>query len=492
MTASPTVGESGAKRSFTVHAGEASGDRIRLSLYDMLIGTVYTPRVFFYRETLDGAELRASLGRTLRNFPVLSGRMKRDPDGGLSVLCDDAGVRFTEARASEPMPDYGPRHTAKRVLRQRYLSHPNAFWVVDRDTPLLTVKLTHMKGGGSVLGLAMNHAVADGSSYMTFLQSWTREHRGLGYPEPNHDRGVIEALGASAAGDAGTGGAHLTITESREISAFLGRFLLGRFGKTSTVTTRFTAAELAAMKNVAMGDLAGTERWVSTNDALTAHLWKVLGALRDRPDASEERLGLIADFRSFAGEAVPNDYWGNAASNTRPAMTAAELRSRPLGDIAAAVRSGYAENSEKRIREEAAFLRAEYEAGRFKRVIPTMALGAFDDTIAINNWSKLPFYDVDFGQGTPFWYDFPPVPIPWTVHIAPTPGTAGQEGGRDVHIALPRAHARALREPIWADRFHRYAKSGESFPLTPLTAEAKAVRKTTRKAVASCCAEAEA
>ncbi|MCQ6251928.1 acyltransferase [Streptomyces malaysiensis] len=481
MTASRTAGESGAKRSFTVRAGEASGDRIRLSVYDLLIGTVYTPRVFFYRETLDGEALRASLGRTLRNFPILSGRMKRDPDGGLSVLCDDSGVRFVEARSSEPMPDYGPRHTAKKVLEQRYLSHAMPFWVVDRDTPLFTVKLTHMKDGGSILGVTMNHAVADGSSYMSFLESWSNEHRGLGYPKPNHDRGIIEALGATddaatgdgGAGDGGAGGAHLTVTERGQTSAFMGRILLGRFGKTTTVTTRFTAAELAAMKDAAMSDLAGTERWVSTNDALTAHLWKVLGELRDRPDASEERLGLIADFRSFASEAVPNDYWGNAVSNTRPGMTAAELRSRSLGDIAAAVRSGYAENSEKRIREETAFLQAEHEAGRFKRVIPTMALGAFDSTIALNNWSKLPFYEIDFGQGAPFWYDFSPIPIPWTVHIAPTPATDGQKGGRDVHIALPRTHARALQEPSWVGRFHRYAESGETFPLTSLAADAK-------------------
>ncbi|CAM5710679.1 hypothetical protein SANTM175S_10459 [Streptomyces antimycoticus] len=113
----------------------------------------------------------------MRTFPILSGRMKRDPDGGLSVLCDDGGVRFVEAHASEPMPDYGPRHTAKKGL-ERHLSHAMPFWVVDRDTPLFTVKLTHMKGGGSILGLTMNHAVADGSSYMSFLESWVREHRG--------------------------------------------------------------------------------------------------------------------------------------------------------------------------------------------------------------------------------------------------------------------------------------------------------------------------
>ncbi|MEU3960882.1 acyltransferase [Streptomyces buecherae] len=465
MTKPPT--ESRAKRTFTVRAGEASGDRIRLSIYDMLIGTIYTPRVFFYRETLDGEALRASLGRTLRDFPILAGRMKRDSDGGLSVLCDDAGVRFVETHASVPMPDYGPRHTAKKGL-ERHLSHAMPFWVVDRDTPLFTVKLTHMRGGGSILGLTMNHAVADGSSFMSFLESWAREHRGLEYPRPSHDRGVIDALAASAAGDTRTGGAHLTVMERGQKVAFIGRILRGSLGSVTTMTTRFTAAELATIKATAMADLAGTDRWVSTNDALTAHLWKVLGALRDRPDTSEERLGLIADFRSSVGGAVPDDYWGNAVTNTRPRMTAAELRSGPLGEVAATVRASHAENSEERIREEVAFLCAERDAGRIKRVMTTMALDSFDSTIAINNWSKLPFYGIDFGQGTPFWYDFTSMAVPWTVHIAPTP--AGQDGARDVHMALPRDQVRALQEPSWADRFHRYSDSGEVFPLTSMDA----------------------
>ncbi|MBP8535313.1 acyltransferase [Streptomyces sp. MK37H] len=464
MMASPTATESETKRSITVRAGEASGDRIRLSVYDMLIGLVYTPRTFFYRETLDGEALRASLSRTLLNFPMISGRMKKGPDGRLSVLCDDAGVRFIETHATESMPDHGPHHTAKKGIN-RYLSQVNPLQVVDADTPLFTVKLTHMKGGGSVLGVNMNHAVADGSAYMRFMESWSKEHRGLEYPAPGHDRSIIDALAAPVADAARPGNDHFTVTKRGRKSAYVARILLSSIAKVTTmVTTRFTAAELATMKDAAMADLAGTGRWVSTNDALTAHLWKVLGALRDRPDTSEEKLGLLADFRAFGGGAVPDGYWGNTVTNTRPGMPAAELRSRPLGEVATAVRAGYAENTEEKIRQETAFLCAEYEAGRLKRILPTMTLDKFENTIVINNWSKLPFYSLDYGAGTPFWYDVPALPTPWTVLIAPTPADAA--GGRDVHMAVPRALVRTLQEKSWTDRFHCYADSGEASALT--------------------------
>ncbi|MGV9856624.1 acyltransferase [Streptomyces sp. NPDC003442] len=469
--ASPTATESSTKRSFTVRAEASNGDRIRLSVYDLLIGLVYTPRTFFYRETLDGEALRASLSRTLLHFPMVSGRMKKDPDGRLSVLCDDSGVRFIETHASVPMPDHGPHHTAKKGIN-RYLSHVNPLQVVDHDTPLFTVKLTHMKGGGSVLGVTMNHAVADGSAYMRFLESWSREHRGLEYTGPGHDRSVIDALAAPVAQDAPSDNPHFTVTRRGGKSVFVSRVILGSIAKTTTmVTTRFTAAELATMKDAAMADLAGTERWISTNDALTAHLWKVLGALRARPDTSEERLGLLADFRTSAGAAVPDDYWGNTVTNTRPGMTAAELRERPLGEVALTVRSGYAANTEEKIRRETAFLCAEYEAGRLKRVLPTMTLDKFESTIVINNWSKLPFYTLDFGQGTPFWYDVPALPTPWTVLIAPTP--ADEPGGRDVQMAVPRALVRTLQEKSWTDRFHRYADSGGATPLNFGSAKAE-------------------
>ncbi|AEM86791.1 Transferase [Streptomyces violaceusniger Tu 4113] len=316
--------------------------------------------------------------------------MKKDPDGRLSVLCDDSGVRFIETYVSQPMPDHGPHHTAKKGIN-RYLSQINPLQVVDGDTPLFTVKLTHMKGGGSVLGVTMNHAVADGSAYMRFMESWSKEHRGLGYPTPGHDRGIIDALAAPVADDARPDNDHFTVTKRGRKSAYVARILLSAVAKVTTmVTTRFTAAELAAMKDAAMADLAGTERWVSTNDALTAHLWKVLGALRDRPDASEEKLGLLADFRAFGGGAVPDGYWGNTVTNTRPGMTAAELRSRPVGEVATAVRAGYAENTEEKIRQETAFLRAEYEAGRLKRVLPTMTLDKSENTIVINKLVETP------------------------------------------------------------------------------------------------------
>lgn len=35
-----------------------------------------------------------------------------------------------------------------------------------------------MRGGGSVLGVSINHAVVDGGGYLGFLLHWSRTHAG--------------------------------------------------------------------------------------------------------------------------------------------------------------------------------------------------------------------------------------------------------------------------------------------------------------------------
>jgi shikimate O-hydroxycinnamoyltransferase len=67
--------------------------------------------------------------------------------------------------------------------------------------------------------------------------------------------------------------------------------------------------------------------------------------------------------------------------------------------------------------------------------MPRLMSEDLDRLVLMNDYSKLPFYEVDFGGGTPFWYDMAMGPIPWQVIVAPTPE---RDGGRDLHLCLPR------------------------------------------------------
>ncbi|MET8289399.1 acyltransferase [Streptomyces sp. NPDC005132] len=440
------------ERTFLVRAGTAGGTRVRLSGYDLLTGPWYTPMTFFYRNTLDGAELRASLARTLRRYPPLAGRLTRDPDGGLSVLCNDAGVRFTEAVSAEPMREYGPALRAEPVIGN-LLREVSAFRVVDRDTPLLKIRLTQMRGGGSVLGVTINHSLADGGNTLAFLENWSREHHGLALSEPSHDRDVLDALGRESP-DPATVASRAFIGVSR--LRLLTTNLKVGLHKLATVATRFEAAELAAMKKAAQRQLTGEGSWVSTNDVLTAHLWQVFGELRGRDDGAAEWLGMIVSAQSLLGDALPAGYWGNCVSNSWTGASAAALRERPLGHVAQDVRACLDANTAEKIRDEIGFLNSYRGAGVSRHVMSVRAPDVFETALSVNNWSRFPMYRIDLGGGKPFWYEFPDLPVP-TVHIAPTPA---EDGGRDVYLCLALEHAAVVRDPAWMERLHVHGRTG--------------------------------
>ncbi len=416
MKSGSAAGDAG--RTVLVRSGEASGERVRLSVYDLVNGTFGSSRTFYYRQRLDTEALRESLRRTLVHYPLLTGRLVRDADRGLSVVCDDAGAVFAETDSDRPMPDYGPDHRVGDDLR-RYIHPVNAFRVVGHDTPLLTVKVTHMRGGGSVLGVSTNHSVVDGSGCLDFLLHWSRTHRGLDHRAPSHDRALLDGLAAGV--PPAPDDSQYAVITGRAKFGFIWR-VNARARRVRTFTVRFSSAEVLALRETARA--GGDHVRATSGDALSAHIWRVLGAVRDREPAATERLG------------------------------------EPLAHTASAVREALDRVTPERIREEAAFLEAQRRAGRVNRVLSRMALDSFADTVSLNNVSRLPVYAIEFGAGRPFWFEHPATPVPWTVLITPTPD---DDHSRDVHLSVPREAAEALRTPEWSRRLHLRESSPDRF-----------------------------
>lgn len=425
-----------------VQAGKTSGDWVPLTVYDLLTGHIYTEQALFFSQMLDGKALRASLAQTLCDFPVLSGRITTDGAGREGIFCSDAGVLFVEKQVDKPMPAYGPTCPAKDDLR-RYVQTANPLRVVNRDTPLVIIQLTHLAGGGSVLGVAVNHSLADAFSAAAFLASWSRLHRGqpaLGQAaELSHDRRQFQALAQRADPNRARRSELFQVVSRMDQLRFYARLLAGSL-RLQTRVLRLSEQEVQALKSAANAELSKPGQWVSTNDALTAHIWQQLSALRDRPDASMESLGLLFDVRRQLG--LPASYFGNAVSNTLPTRSAQELRTLPLGQLAHHIRAEREKRTRDELYAELAFLEERRNAGQSRRILPRLMLEIFQRSILINNYSKLPFYEVDFGGGTPFWYDMAMGPVPWQVIVASTPS---QDGGKDLHICAPAASIALLQ-----------------------------------------------
>lgn len=420
-----------------VPSGVASGEWLPLTGFDLLTGHFYTEQALFFTQTLDGATLRDSLAKTLRSFPVLAGRIVENEKGREGVLCSDAGARFIEAAADHPMPAFGPAYSAKAGLR-KYVetSYPLPVPVLEkmRSRPPLIVKLTQLKGGGSALGVAIDHTLADGWSAANFLRSWSQVHRGEPLPTFSHDRGRLDELATEAApGSAQRSDYFCVVSRWQKLSFFVR--LIGGAKQLETYTVRLPAGEVERLKSAVKAELGPSGRWASTSDAVNAYVWKRLAELRNRPADCIETFGLLSDVRTRLAPELATNYFGNAVTNTRPSLPAGDVRSQSLGELARRIRAGRDENTRAKLCAELAFLRACREAGQASRVMPWLMRECFDRSILLNDYSKLPFYEVDFGAGTPFWYDIAMGPVPFQVIVAPTPE---RDGGRDLHLCLPR------------------------------------------------------
>jgi shikimate O-hydroxycinnamoyltransferase len=400
----------------------------RLSVLDLVPRNVPLSFVHFYDAVIDGDALAASLARTLSSFPSLGGRIVRNRhDGGHRVDHDAGPVSLVIVDDDGPMPRPGPGDGA-RALLPRLVDTIPAWRLALRGGPLFRARLTRFRDG-SVLGVSLSHALADMHGYCLFMQHWAAQHRGEVVVEPVHDRSLVEAH-AGAAGRDGVDAHFARLAPAdrvRTLSHFAGGYL-----DSATVTLRIAASSLAALKAEALAGAPGAH--LSTHDALSAHLWQRFGGQRRLAPTATSTLTRIVNLRRLADAALPDAYFGNA--------TLAVPASLPHGDVltasparrALAVRAATARLDRPRLAAVTSFLADHRRRGDLGAVFPRMDL--FRNDFWINDWSRFPVYDLDFGAGRPVWFDLPRVPLPWFAVIAPAPPLAD---GVDVHLSMPRA-----------------------------------------------------
>ncbi|XP_059641989.1 uncharacterized acetyltransferase At3g50280-like [Cornus florida] len=120
--------------------------------------------------------LKTSLSRTLDFFPPLAGRLgiieKADNTTSFFINCNDVGAQFIYAVAPSIAvanilePVYVPRFVHSFFPLNGVQNHEGV------SKPLLAVQVTEL-ADGFFIGSTVNHAVADGSSFWHFFNSWS-------------------------------------------------------------------------------------------------------------------------------------------------------------------------------------------------------------------------------------------------------------------------------------------------------------------------------
>ena len=150
---------------------------LKLSFLDQIAPPVYIPLIFFYQYepgcNSDHAQkskcLKQSLSETLVLFYPLAGRIKSD----YIIDCNDDGVEFVEARVHTQL---------SHIVQNPNMEELKQFLPIEpygtRTSMVLAIQVNFLDCGGMVIGVCMSHCIADGSSLVTFMNSWATISRG--------------------------------------------------------------------------------------------------------------------------------------------------------------------------------------------------------------------------------------------------------------------------------------------------------------------------
>ena len=196
MAAEPAIlpiRESLVRTNFSPNSEKIVGSSVPMSLNDVYVIDEQLPYAYFFKERLCDETLQSSLERVLKHFPVLGGRLSLD---SLSIELDSNdtvpfAVGTTEICADEWIR---MRHESPENLLPLFDPLPRDPW--NSPSPLARVRVTHIgENEGTVIGVNISHAAADGASCIDFMYCWGREHRHLRYPTPSNDRSLATTNG---------------------------------------------------------------------------------------------------------------------------------------------------------------------------------------------------------------------------------------------------------------------------------------------------------
>ncbi|KXX79168.1 Trichothecene 3-O-acetyltransferase [Madurella mycetomatis] len=197
---------------------------------------------------------------------------------------------------------------------------------------------------------------------------------------------------------------------------------------------RFPSHKVTALKERANDDTRPQNAFVSTNDALSAFIWRRLSAVRlprieGRAEEVSSKFSRALDARRALG--IPRDYLGQMGYNATCRLAFGELRDWSLGDVALHLRRAVERvNHEHAVRSWASFVAREPDKSRI------MFGGAFDPDhdVGVSSLVHASVHGVEFGVlGKPMLVRRPRFgPLEGCVYL----WTATGEGDVDVLLCL--------------------------------------------------------
>jgi hypothetical protein len=245
--------------------------------------------------------LKSSLSRALDIFYPLAGRHAMieydDKTTSFFIDCNNLGAQFVHAAADGV--------TVADILDSVYVPQiVDSFFLLNRvpnfegiSKPLLSVQVTELVDG-FFIGCTVIHAVADGTSFWHFFNTWSEISRGSGIKLqefPIFERSLFDGIINFPV--------RLPNPHKENADGFVSPQLKQRF-------FHFTKEKIAQLKTEANAEM-GTDK-ISSLQALMGHFWRCVTRSRCL-DADQEVKYLVAvGARQRMHPPLPKHYFGNA------------------------------------------------------------------------------------------------------------------------------------------------------------------------------------
>ncbi|XP_010064180.2 uncharacterized acetyltransferase At3g50280 [Eucalyptus grandis] len=293
-------------------------------------------------------KLKRSLSSALFHFYPLAGRfatLKQTDPPFYTVFVDCAnspGARFIHATLDMTVADIlSPTYVPDVV--QSFFDHDRAIDHDGHTLSLLSVQVTEL-ADGVFIGLSMNHAIADGTSFWLFFNSWSEIFQA-------QEKGAVDVVQLSRPPvltrwfpENHPGPLSLPYTD--DPSSFLARFESPELRER---VFHFSADAIAELKAEANRQCGTTN--ISSFQSLTALIWRCITRARHFPPNQVTGCRMAANNRARLDPQLSPEYFGNSINFLRTAATVGELLGSGLGWAAQLLHAAVAGHSNAKLRE---------------------------------------------------------------------------------------------------------------------------------------------
>ncbi|GMN36304.1 hypothetical protein TIFTF001_005923 [Ficus carica] len=428
------------KRSTMVRPVEETPCRILWnSGLDLVVPSMHTPSVYFYRPTgaanfFDAAVMKAALSKALVPFYPMAGRLRRDDDGRIEIDCNAHGVLFVEADTSSVIDDFGdfaPTPELRRLIPAVDYSAGISSY------PLLVLQVTYFKCGGVSLGVGMQHHAADGFSGLHFVNTWSDMARGLDLTIPPFiDRTLLRARDPPRPA--------FEHIEYKPAPSMKNTPQQTTDSQPSTETAvamfKMTREQLNTLK--AKTKENGNTINYSSYEMLSGHVWRCVCKARDLPDDQDTKLYIATDGRSRLQPRLPPGYFGNVIFTATPMAKAGDIQSKPTWYAASRIHDTLVRMDNDYLRSALDFLELQPNLSALVRGAHTFRC----PNLGITSWVRLPIHDADFGWGRPIFMGPGGILFEGLSFMLPSPTN---DGSLSVAIGLQPQHMKAFAKLLY-------------------------------------------